>query len=174
MLIPNSMANACVQETQETSVSERAVNVSWRWRTALACVLLIGMAVPMLFMDLCLEIYNRIGFPLLRIHTVRRGDYIRIDRHRLPYLPAILKLAYVYCGYANGLAQYAARVAGDTEAYFCPIKHQAAAGFRPPPHHKAFASYGDAEGFRRCWEGLQEQTEPENEIKRRSNKEVLS
>jgi len=165
------MANACVQETP---VSEHAVKVSWRWRTALASVLLIGMAVPMLFMDICLEIYHRIGFPLLRIRTVRRGDYIRIDRHRLPYLPAILKLGCVYCGYANGLAQYAARIAGNTEAYFCPSKHQEAAGFHPPPHQRAFAEYGDAEGFRRCWLGLRGQTEPEHTSRSRTNKEVLS
>lgn len=149
---------------QETPLSEHAVKVSWRWSTAIVSALLIGMAAPMLFMDICLEIYHRIGFPLLRIPTVRRRDYIKVDRQRLPYLPAILKLACAYCGYANGLAQYAARIAGETEAYFCPIKHQAAAGFHPPPHHRAFAEYGDAEGFRRCWQGLWGQTAPKNDV----------
>ncbi len=119
------------------------------WRTVLAAPLLYAMIVPLVMLDLSLEVYHRLAFRLLGIPLVRRRDYIRIDRHRLPYLSALQKLACAYCGYANGLLQYAARIAGETEAYFCPIKHQAIEGFHPPAHHERFAEYGDAGGFQR-------------------------
>ncbi|WP_447974635.1 hypothetical protein [Nitrospira sp. Kam-Ns4a] len=122
------------------------------WRTVLAAPLLYAMIVPLVMLDLSLELYHRAVFRLLGIPFVRRRDYIRIDRHRLPYLSAVQKLACAYCGYANGLLQYAARIAGETEAYFCPSKHQATEGFHPPPHHERFAEYGDAGGFRRLLE----------------------
>ena len=117
------------------------------WSTLVASPILYGMIIPLMFLDLCLELYHRIVFPFLGIPMVHRWEYIRIDRHRLPFLPWMLKLACIYCGYANGLLQYAGRIAGDTEAYFCPSKHQSAPGFHPPIHHKDFAECGDAEGF---------------------------
>jgi hypothetical protein len=119
------------------------------------------MIVPLVLLDIFLELYHRIAFPILGIPTVPRRRYIKIDRHLLPYLPAIVKLACVYCGYANGLLQYAARIAGDTERYFCPIKHQASAEFDQPPHHRHFAEYGDAQGFRRLWEAEEWRKEKE-------------
>ncbi len=128
------------------------VKLSPRWTTLLASPLLYAMVVPLVLLDISLECYHRLAFPILGIPTVPRGRYIKLDRHLLPYLPAILKVACAYCGYANGLIQYAARIAGDTELYFCPIKHQAAADFYQPPHHRGFADYGDAEGFRNLWE----------------------
>jgi hypothetical protein len=128
------------------------VKLSPKWTTILASPLLYAMIVPLVVVDICLELYHRVAFPILGIPTVPRKHYIKIDRHLLPYLPAIVKLACIYCGYANGLLQYAGRIAGDTERYFCPIKHQAAADFHPPPHHRNFAEYGDARGFRELWE----------------------
>lgn len=138
------MANAHAQDRRSP---ETVVRFSPKWSTILASPMLYVVSVPLLFVDLCLEVYHRLTFPLLGIPLVRRREYIRIDRHRLQYLPAILKLACVYCGYANGLLQYAARIAADTEAYFCPIKHQDSVGFHQPPHHRAFVEYDDEEGF---------------------------
>lgn len=132
------------------------VKVRPEWTTVAASPLLYGMIVPIVFLDLCLETYHRLTFPLFGIPTVHRGDYIKMDRHLLDYLPLILKLACAYCGYANGLFHFALRIAGDTEAYFCPIKHQASATFHPPPHQKGFAEYGDAETFRHRWETVEE------------------
>jgi hypothetical protein len=122
------------------------------WRTVVVSPLLYGMIVPLIVLDLALELYHRVVFPVLGIPLVRRGEYIKIDRHLLPYLSPILKVACAYCGYANGLLHYAVRIAGDTEIYFCPIKHETSPGFRPPLHHQSFLEYGDAEGFRRLWE----------------------
>ncbi len=59
--------------------------------------------------------------PLFQNSCCKRGAYIRLDRHRLAYLPWIVKLTCWYCSYANGLLQYAVRIAGDTESYFCPL-----------------------------------------------------
>ena len=129
------------------------VKVWPRWTTVLVSPLLYGMIIPLVFLDLCLELYHRLVFPVIGIPMVPRRDYIKMDRHRLPYLPPILKLACAYCAYANGLIQYTARIAGDTERYFCPIKHQASAGFHVPPHHDTFVAYGDEAGWRERWYG---------------------
>ncbi|RMH05645.1 MAG: hypothetical protein D6704_09060 [Nitrospirae bacterium] len=130
----------------------RTFSVSFSFRrprlnTLLAAPFLYAMIVPLLLFDLFLELYHHIVFPILGISLVPRRAYIRIDRHRLSFLPPTLKLACAYCGYANGLLQYAVRIAGETEAYFCPSKHQSVPGFHSPPHHRDFAEYGDAEGF---------------------------
>lgn len=125
------------------------------WTTILASPILYMMILPLVLLDLSLELYHRLVFPILGIPLVPRRSYIKLDRHLLPYLPLALKVACAYCGYANGLLRYAARIAGDTEAYFCPIKHQAAADFHPPFHHQGFADYGDAAGFRQLWTGKQ-------------------
>ncbi|MGD9851111.1 MAG: hypothetical protein AB7T38_07580 [Nitrospirales bacterium] len=123
----------------------------WRpttWGVLLASPILYGMFIPLLFLDLSLTIYHWTVFPLLRISRIQRSTYIRLDRHRLAYLPWIVKLTCTYCGYANGLLHYGVRLAGDTEAYFCPIKHQLRQGkFHPPPHHRHFAPFGNAKEF---------------------------
>ena len=129
------------------------VKVWPRWTTILVSPLLYGMIIPLVLLDLCLELYHRLVFPVIGVPMVPRRDYIKMDRHRLPYLSPILKLACAYCGYANGLIQYTARIAGDTEHYFCPIKHQASAGFHAPPHHDTFVAYGDEAGWRKRWYG---------------------
>jgi len=121
------------------------------WRTLLVSPLLYAMFAPLVLLDGCLEVYHRVAFPILGIQTVRRRHYIKIDRYRLPYLPPILKLACACCGYANGLLQYAAKIAGETEHHFCPIKHQPSAEFQAPPHHAAFEEYGDEIGWRQRW-----------------------
>jgi hypothetical protein len=116
-------------------------------KTLLCLPLLYGMCFPLFFLDIGLSLYHWTVFPFLGIKRVERKQYIRIDRHRLSYLPWVLKLGCAYCGYANGLLHYAMRIAGDTELYFCPRKHQETPEFHAPPHHQHFAEYGDAEGF---------------------------
>jgi len=116
-------------------------------KTILSLPLLYGMSIPLIFLDLALSLYHMIVFPLLGLKPVPRRHYIRIDRHRLSYLPWELKIGCVYCGYANGLLQFACRIAGETERHFCPSKHRETPEFFPPPHHKHFAEFGDAEGF---------------------------
>ncbi|MEK7122306.1 MAG: hypothetical protein AAB855_00455, partial [Patescibacteria group bacterium] len=69
-------------------------------------------------------------------------------RHHLSYLSAWEKLNCTYCGYANGFIMYAMRIAGETERYWCGIKHKEDPTFIPPPHHQFFLSYGNEEEFK--------------------------
>lgn len=122
-------------------------------KTFVSLPFLYGMCLPLLLLDLAVSLYHVTVFPFLGIKRISRKQYIRIDRHRLAYLPWVLKLGCAYCGYANGLLHYALRVAGDTELYFCPSKHQETPGFHAPAHHQHFAEYGDAEGFLKRFHG---------------------
>lgn len=104
----------------------------------------------LVFMDLILELYHRICFPLYGMPYVKRRAYIKIDRHKLKYLTPGEKIGCMYCGYANGIFAYYTRIAGDTERYWCGIKHKKRPGFIPPKHHKNFLEYGDSKAYKRA------------------------
>jgi hypothetical protein len=114
----------------------------------LSIIFIYPMIAPLIILHFFLEIYHYIGFRLYGLPLVERAKYIRIDRHKLPYLGPVAKLNCIYCGYANGLLAYAARIAGDTEAYWCGIKHEAGNGYIEPAHHKYFLKYGDEVAYR--------------------------
>ena len=112
-----------------------------------------GMIIPLAFLDLSVSVYQHICFRIYKIPLVRRRDYLYIDRQYLPYLNLIEKANCVYCGYGNGLIEYAREVVARTEQYWCPIKH---ARRTPDPHQrtKKFFDYGDAEAWRKNLEDL--------------------
>jgi hypothetical protein len=111
------------------------------------------LIVPLLFCDICVEIYHRICFPLYGIAYVKRSRYIRVsDRQKLPYLKWYEKLGCMYCGYANGWLHYASVIAGKTESYFCAIAHLEIRGYIPSEHEKSFAKYGDEAALRRRYD----------------------
>jgi len=110
-----------------------------------------GMVIPLVILDVFLEIYHRICFPLYSIPLVKRRNYIKIDRKKLEYLNLFEKVACSFCGYANGLFAYAVRIAGDSEKYWCSIKHAKKKGFHEPEHHKEFLEYGDKETFNKLF-----------------------
>lgn len=112
-------------------------------RHFLSTPFILGMAVPLVLLDFCMEIYHRFAFPLYGIPLVKREEYIKIDRHKLSYLSTMDKAWCAYCGYANGLLAYAVEVAGRTEKYWCGIKHKPDPKFHEPKHHKDFLPYGD-------------------------------
>ena len=119
-------------------------------RTLLSAPLVLAMIIPIIFFDICIEIYHRICFPLLGIPYVKRSRYIHIsDREKLPYLSFIEKIGCAYCGYANGWLHYASVIAGKTEAYFCAIAHLETRGYIPSEHEKSFVKYGDEAALRR-------------------------
>lgn len=107
-----------------------------------------GMFFPILILDICTEIYHRICFKLYDIPYVDRSKYIRVDRQHLEYLSFIEKINCMYCGYANGFAHYFSKIAGETENFWCSIKHEKRNGFIEPAHHKDFIRYGDAESIK--------------------------
>ena len=116
-------------------------------RHALSFPFIWLMLFPMAIMDLFVEIYHKICFPLYGIPYLKRKDYIRLDRHRLEYLSFFDKINCTYCAYANGLAHYITAIAGKTEEYWCGIKHSPAKNYKEPEHHKSFAKYGDKKDY---------------------------
>lgn len=108
------------------------------------------MLIPVVFADICTEIYHRICFPIYGIPYVQRSHYIRIlDREKLPYLSWPEKIGCAYCGYVNGWFHYASTIAGRTESYFCAVAHLEARGYIPSEHEKSFEKYGDEAALRR-------------------------
>lgn len=120
-----------------------------RFRHIISAPFIYSAIIAFVVLDFFLEVYHRICFPLYGLKYVNRREYIRIDRHRLQYLNGIQKLNCVYCGYGNGLLQYAIAIVAETEKYWCSIKHKEDPGqiFYPPQHHKTFLPYGDAQAF---------------------------
>lgn len=119
-----------------------------RLRYILSCPFILMMIIPLVILDIFMEIYHRIDFPLYGIKTIKRSDYIRIDRQKLSYLGTIDKVWCAYCGYANGLLGYCVQIAGETEKYWCAIKHKQSSNFHEPAHHKDFLPYGDKEAYK--------------------------
>lgn len=114
--------------------------------TVITAPVIYSLIVPFVLLDIFVMLYQAVCFPIYGIDTVRRKDFIRVDRHHLAYLNALQKLNCVYCGYCNGLIGYVQEVAGRTEAYWCPIKHAARIGVHHA-YYAQFVDYGDAEGF---------------------------
>jgi hypothetical protein len=120
-----------------------------RLRHLLAGPMIHLMIIPLVILDLFITVYHAVCYPLYGIKKVIRKDYIRIDRHKLKYLNFRERIYCAYCGYANGLMAYGVRIAGDTEKYWCAIKHKKYKGFHEPAHHKDFVKYGDEKAFRK-------------------------
>ncbi|HHB75000.1 MAG TPA: hypothetical protein ENK84_00445 [Desulfobulbus sp.] len=115
--------------------------------TIASAPIIYGMIIPLAFLDLTITLYQLICFRIYDIPRVRRSDYLTIDRHYLPYLNLIEKINCVYCGYGNGLVEYAREVIGRTEKYWCPIKH-ARRTKDPHRHTEQFFDYGDARAWK--------------------------
>lgn len=115
---------------------------------AFSALFIYAMIVPTVFLDLCMEIYHRICFPMYGLKYVRREDFISIiDRTKLPYLSWYEKLNCGYCGYVNGVMRYAVAIASETERYWCGIRHAQPVA-RPPEVENAFLPYGDEKAYK--------------------------
>ena len=116
-----------------------------RFRYALTMPFIYGVIFPLVVLDVFIEVYHRLCFPIYQIPYVKRRQYIQIDRHRLAYLNPLQKLNCMYCGYGNGLLRYASEIAQQTEKYWCGIKHKSDPGriFYPPEPHKEYLPYGN-------------------------------
>lgn len=117
-----------------------------RFLTVLTAPFIYGVAVPLVLLDLVASLYQAVCFPVYGIGTVRRRDYIFLDRSSLAYLNGLQKLNCAYCGYGNGLLAYVTEIAARTEQYWCPIKHAARIS-GAHARYVNFLEYGDAEGF---------------------------
>lgn len=121
--------------------------VGARPRHFLTAPVIYSVIVPAVLLDFWVSLYHGICFPVWGIPKVRRGDYIVIDRHYLPYLNLLEKLNCVYCGYFNGLIAYVQEIAARTEQYWCPIKH-AKKLKTIHSRYPVFLDYGDAKAYR--------------------------
>jgi len=114
--------------------------------TLVTAPVIYAMILPLAFLDLTITLYQHICFRVYKVPRVVRGDYIVIDRHRLPYLNLVQKLNCVYCSYGNGVIAYAREVIARTEQYWCPIKHALRAKGVHDRELKFF-DYGDADAW---------------------------
>ena len=102
--------------------------------------------VPFLLLDLFVNIFQAVCFPIYGIAKIRRADHLVFDRHHLAYLNALEKLNCAYCSYANGIIAFTREIAARTEQYWCPIKH-ARRVVGSHARYALFDDYGDAEGY---------------------------
>lgn len=109
--------------------------------------------IPAAFMDLVASIYQFICFKVYDIPTVKRNDYVVIDRQSLSYLNPIEKLNCVYCGYVNGVIAYVQEIAARTEQYWCPIKHARKLNTFHNRYYK-FLEYGDSRDYQKRLEEI--------------------
>lgn len=116
-------------------------------RHLISMPVILILIIPIVIMDISLEIYHRICFSLYRIPYIKRRNYIQIDRHKLKYLNWIQKIFCLYCGYANGVTSYWVKIAGETERYWCGIRHKKNLDFVEPKHHKDFVKYDNKVDF---------------------------
>ena len=65
------------------------------------------------------------------------------------YLPWYDKFFCTYCAYANGFLLYASAIAGETEKYWCGIKHQRARIKELKDEEKNYLKYGDKKSFKK-------------------------
>lgn len=123
---------------------------------AITAPFIYGLIVPLVLLDVSVSIYQAICFPVYKIAKVKRSDYFVFDRAHLAYLNSLQKLNCAYCSYANGLFAYVREIGGRTEAYWCPIKH-ARRVISAHEHYAEFADFGDADAFKKLFEGPREQ-----------------
>ncbi|MGM0632591.1 MAG: hypothetical protein ACQETO_05385 [Pseudomonadota bacterium] len=123
--------------------------------------------LPALFMDLVVNFYQAVCFPLYGIPKARRRDYVVMDRHNLKYLNVIEKINCLYCGYFNGVIAFTREVGARTEQYWCPIKHAANLKEVHSRYHR-FMEFGDADTYeseveviRRAFDDVRKEKEKE-------------
>ena len=116
-------------------------------KSVLSAPLIYAVFFPMLVFDLFVWTYQWVCFPLYGLARVQRADYFVFDRVHLGYLNLIEKINCAYCSYGNGLIAYAREVVGQTEQYWCPIKH-ARKVLQAHPYYMGFVDFGDAKAYR--------------------------
>jgi len=120
-----------------------------RWLQHLTVMPFIyAMIIPIIFLDLSMEIYHQICFPLCKIPKLNRRNYISLDRIKLSYLNPWEKINCAYCGYANGLFNYASAIASASEKYWCGIMHEKKEKFLLQKHQKDYLPFGDEKAYR--------------------------
>lgn len=116
-------------------------------RHTLSAPFIYAVFFGFVILDVLVEIYHRICFPLYWLPLVDRTKYIRFDRHKLPYLSMLQKINCAYCSYWNWVINYIREIVAQTEIYWCWIQSEKDPNFIPPEHHKNFLPYWDEKAF---------------------------
>ena len=114
---------------------------------ALTAPVIYVLIVPLVILDVSVNLYQAICFPAYGLKKVRRRDYFVFDRNHLAYLNLLEKLNCAYCSYATGMISFVQEVVARTESYWCPIKH-ARRLIGAHAHYRDFVEFGDAEAYR--------------------------
>ena len=112
-------------------------------RNLLSSPFIYSMIITFVLLDVSVTLYQAICFRLYKIKKVKRSSYIIIDRHKLMHLNSLERFNCIYCGYGNGVLNYAREVASRTEQYWCPIKHARKVIGRDSRYND-FVNFGDA------------------------------
>lgn len=119
------------------------------WTHLISAPFIYSVIIAFLVLDLFITVYQAVCFPLYGLTKIDRKRYIRVkDRARLPYLTPMQRINCAYCGYGNGLLQYAVAIAQETQKYWCGIRHRPTKDFVEPPQEKDFLPYNDPEAYR--------------------------
>jgi hypothetical protein len=118
-----------------------------RIRQLISAPIIYWAVIWFIIFDLFLEIYHRICFPLYWLEIIDRKKYFKYDRRKLPYLSYLQKFNCFYCSYGNWLITYAREIVGQTEKYWCGIRHEETSWFIEPLHHEEFIPYWDEKAF---------------------------
>jgi len=110
------------------------------------------LIIPFILLDIFVELYHHICFPLYNLPLIQRSKYIKLDRHKLSYLSPLEKINCTYCGYANCLLHYISAIAASTEKYWCGIKSAQDPNFIPPKHHHNFIEHNDEQEFKKKYQ----------------------
>ena len=133
--------------------------------------LIFGLIIPVVFLDITVEIYHRICFPIYGIPYVKRSYYIIIDRHKLKYLDLFMKVSCAYCGYVNGVFHYVSKIAAETEKYWCGIMH---ANGKVLDHQEEYIPYNDKEAYRKYLADAKEKSGSNINARRQSTIFILT
>lgn len=108
------------------------------WHFIVSMPFIYAVFIPLVLLDLVVEIYHHVCFPLYGLKLVSRRNYIFIDYGQLKHLAWFHKINCMYCGYANGLAAYFVAIAAETEKYWCAIKNANRLAAKVQPQQKEF------------------------------------
>lgn len=113
-------------------------NSTGKLRKYLSAPFIYSMLLPLLILDVFLEIYHQISFRLYKLPIVNRKDYVYFNRGKMTKLTFLQKINCLYCSYANGLLSYAVKIASETEKYWCSIRYKDKDLEKVQPQQKVF------------------------------------
>ncbi len=126
-------------------------------RNIISMPFIYSVLIPVFLLDLVVSLYQAVCFPLYRIPKIRRRDYIQYNRGKMESLGLIDKAHCHYCSYVNGAIAYAAKVAGQTEKIWCPLRHAAENKFVELPHQKSFVSGDQKSELEEYYQSLEQE-----------------